>query len=607
MLKARPADDRLTSLFGRLDSFASLASDLRDGLSTPSTLTPAIRRALDSEYHALEASFARVEQAVQPMSARLLVGNSVEIDILTAADVMSSLVALRADVRDLHVQLSHQVRALLYPGAADPLEIRLIDAGFADPITAARRFREWQEGSPAVVRRASERRAMAKVLPALIDGLERLADPDVAVRALDEIICRLPANIPLFSALYARPSLMTSLLGLIDHAPALARHLIAQPKLIGHMIDSRAYAPLPAAADLDAEFKLLISGADRGQGNVRVAHAVNAYKFALGLQLLEANADAIDIALANTDVAEAALRTVADDVLARMAAIHGKVLGAELAIVALGRFGGSALTTGSDLDLIYLFTGDHRAHSDGRKPLDANEYFSRVAQQITMAMTTATTLGPLYQIDTRLRPWGAKGMLACSTETFARYHFQNAWTWEHMALTRARTVYGTTEACDEVRGLVAERLRQPRNRAALLLDAMKMRSDISRHKPPQGPFDIKLISGGLIDLEFAVHVNQLDHHVGLHPKLRAAVRSQVGAGLMDPAAMSAHDLLTRLLIVLRLLSPHMHEPAPEKRTIIAQACGLSDWDALVAAYAEARATVQRAWQGAMTSPMAGSS
>ena len=109
-----------------------------------------------------------------------------------------------------------------------------------------------------------------------------------------------------------------------------------------------------------------------------MANAVNAYRFGIGLQLIEATEDPIDLAQATTTIAEAALRAIADDVLARMATSHGKVPGSELAIVALGRFGGSALTTGSDLDLIYLFTGDHRAQSDGRKPLDANEYFSRV-------------------------------------------------------------------------------------------------------------------------------------------------------------------------------------------------------------------------------------
>ena len=137
--------------------------------------------------------------------------------------MLSSVVALRSDARDLHVRLSAQVRALLYPGVSDALEVGLIDAGFADPISSARRFREWQSGAPDALRRTSERRALARVLPALIDGLEGLDDPDAAVRMLDEILCRLPNDIALFAALDARPSLLTSLLGLIGHAPGLAR------------------------------------------------------------------------------------------------------------------------------------------------------------------------------------------------------------------------------------------------------------------------------------------------------------------------------------------------------------------------------------------------
>ncbi len=339
---------------------------------------------------------------------------------------------------------------------------------------------------------------------------------------------------------------------------------------------------------------------DRGTGRVKVAQAIAGYRFALGLQLLETTDDALDIAIANCDLAEAGLRAMADDVLARMAENHGTVPGAELVILALGRFGGRSLTNLSDLDIIYLFTGDCRAQSDGRRPLDANEYYSRVAQQITMAMQTVTPLGPLYEVDTRLRPWGAKGMLACSTETYQLYHVENAWTWEHMALTRARPVYGPDAARKDVKTIINARLRAPRERDALLADALKMRGDIARHKPPRGPFDVKLVPGGLVDLEFAVHVHQLGRHAGIHPRLRTAIRSQVSAGLIDAAVIEAHETLSRMLIVLRLLSPLGLEPAPEQRGVIALACGFEGWEALVTAYDKAREAVKLAWQDAIT-------
>ena len=520
------------------------------------------------------------------------------------AELLSALAPLSAEAAELQSSLSRELSAFLQPGNGDGLVAPLIAAGFADPIGAARRLRDWREGRPAALQSDVERAALEAILPTLITRLGRFEDPDTALTTLDEIVGRLPADITLFGPFEARPSLMLSLLDLLGHAPALSRYLIAQPALISRLIDSSAYGPLPSPTQLDAEFRLLLDDGDRAIGRLAVAQAIDGYRFALGLQLLEAADDALDIAIANCDLAEAGLRAMADDVLARMKENHGVVPGAELAILALGRFGGRSLTNSSDLDIIYLFTGDYRANSDGRRSLDANEYFSRVAQQITTAMSAVTPLGPLYEVDTRLRPWGAKGMLACSTETYRRYHAENAWTWEHMALTRARPVYGSEEARREVKAIVNQRLRSPRDHAGLLQDAIKMRGDIARHKPARGSFDVKLVDGGLVDLEFAVHVNQLGHHLGIHPRLRTAIRSQVSGGLMDAAMIGAHATLSRMLIVLRMLSPHCHEPAPGQRRVIAQACGFDEWEALVAAYGAARDAVRQAWQTAISQPAA---
>ena len=601
-LKVKSGGERIDTLFNQVDMFAALASDLIDGLGVPAGIQPPMRRAFDAAYVELEVAFSGAEEILVPLSSMVAAGEGFDEAVVAAAELLATLAPIRADAARLHAALSRDIRALLYAGVRDPIEARLIDAGFADPITAGRRLREWREGVPAGLRSASERRSLDAVLPMLVDELERFEDPDATLAALDEIVSRLPGDITLFAPLEARPSLLKSLLALLGHAPTFSRHLIAQPALISRLIDSSAFAPLPPAADLDAEFKLLISGGDRAAGQLRVAQAVSGYRFGLGLQLLEATSDPLDIAIANCDLAEAGLRAMADDVVARMRQNHGTVPGSELVILALGRFGGRSLTAISDLDVVYLFTGDCRSQSDGRKPLDANEYFSRVAQQVTAAMSTVTTLGPLYDVDTRLRPWGAKGMLACSTETFQRYHSENAWTWEHMALTRARPVYGSDAAGKEARTIVSQRLRAPRNRAALLLDAMKMRGDIARHKPARGPFDVKLVEGGLVDLEFAVHVNQLAQHVGIHPRLRTAIRSLVSAGLMDATVVPAHHVLSRMLVVLRLLSPHSQEPAPEQRAVIAQACGFDDWSALTIAYSDARETVRKVWRSAITQP-----
>jgi glutamate-ammonia-ligase adenylyltransferase len=113
---------------------------------------------------------------------------------------------------------------------------------------------------------------------------------------------------------------------------------------------------------------------------------------------------------------------------------------------------------------------------------------------------------------------------------------------------------------------------------------------------------VKLVQGGLVDLEFAIHVTQLQHHIGIDPSLGVALRGLKAAGLVDGELAQAHTLLTRLLIALRTISPHAHEPVAERRATVAEACGFADWAALTAAYEHARRLSHQAWQHAISAP-----
>jgi glutamate-ammonia-ligase adenylyltransferase len=591
-----PPAETLAMVIIRVDELETLALGLIARLKDSATVPIEARRLLDIACAALAVALAEADRAIV-----LPAGTSFEDadETVNAAEHLAALALIRASAAALHDQLGRAIRACLLPGIDDPLELTLGEAGFADPITAARRLRGWTAGEPPVLRRSSERAALGAILPRLILALQALPDPDAALCAIDEIVARLPADMVLFGALDARPSLLVSLLALVARAPALSRYLVVQPALVQAMVDSSAYAPIPTVQDLEAEFSLAIAGGDAGSAAVRLAQAVNRHRFALGLQLLEATGDPLGIAARLADLAETAIRVTARDVLARFEKLHGTVAGSELVILAHGRLGGQEMTHRSDLDLIYLFTGDHRTVSDGACPLDANEYHGRVAQRITAILSTVTALGPLYQVDTRLRPDGATGLLACSTADFDRHQAERAWTWEHMALTRARPLFGSESARRSVRRMINLRLRAPRDRGALLADAVKMRAEIDRAMPASGPFDVKLVSGGLVDLEFAVHVNQLDHHLGLHPKLRTAIRALVAAGRLDSGLIAAHELLARLIVTLRVFSGQGDIPGEELRQAIMRACGHKDWAALVDAYDLARSTVQDAWRSTL--------
>src|SRR5205085_2567225 len=222
-------------------------------------------------------------------------------------------------------------------------------------------------------------------------------------------------------------------------------------------------------------------------------------------------------------------------------------------------------------------------------------YFNRLASRITSALSVPTAVGPLYDVDTRLRPEGAKGMLVVSLEAFEQYQRQEAWTWEHMALCRARPVLGSPEARARTAALIDSILRMPRDAAKIAGDAARMRAEMERHKLARGPLDVKLGPGGLVDLEFAVQVLQLTRHVGLHTRLEVALEEFEAASLVQANIVDALKLLSRILVMLRLVAPGDVKPTPETWQLVAEACGAASWDTLLAEHEAARQSVRDLW------------
>jgi glutamate-ammonia-ligase adenylyltransferase len=179
--------------------------------------------------------------------------------------------------------------------------------------------------------------------------------------------------------------------------------------------------------------------------------------------------------------------------------------------------------------------------------------------------------------------------------SFERYQREEAWTWEHMALTRARAVFGAPEDRAELERIIAATLAAPRDPVKLRSDVMSMRAEMAAHKPPRGAIDAKLMRGGLVDLEFLVHYLQLRDEVALTPDLGAAVRELAGAGLLPESVPFAHDLMTRMLVANRLFAPDGEPPPPASRELVARAAGCAGWESLLGDFAAARATVAKTW------------
>ncbi|MCP3734826.1 bifunctional [glutamine synthetase] adenylyltransferase/[glutamine synthetase]-adenylyl-L-tyrosine phosphorylase [Sphingomonas sp. RP10(2022)] len=482
------------------------------------------------------------------------------------------------------------------PHEAHALSAGLTDAGFADGEGAAARIAGWRAGRYPALRSPAARAALEAVLPVLMPALAGAPDSAAALLRLDRLLERLSSAINILRLLEARPGLASLLATILSHAAPLADALAVRPELIDWLIDASAFEPLGSVDELAIELR----GDDAGDYQALLDHVrrlVGEKRFALGSQVVAGVSDPLDAAAGYARLAEAAIAVLAAATVAEFARSHGRVPGSELVVLAFGRAGGGALTHASDLDLVYLFTGDFAGESDGAKPLGATLYYNRLAQRITAALSVPTAAGPLYPVDTRLRPSGTQGPLVVSLDSFARYQREEAWTWEHMALARARPVFGSPSARAAAAAVIADVLGGARPDRDLAREAATMRAEMARHKPPTGPLDAKLLPGGLVDLEFTVHLAQLCHRTGFDPNLSRAIAALAEEGLLPPGLGAAHDLLTRLLVTLRLVAPDAAVPPPATQALIARALGLADWAAVLAALAATRQEVEAAWNG----------
>ncbi|WP_375381561.1 bifunctional [glutamine synthetase] adenylyltransferase/[glutamine synthetase]-adenylyl-L-tyrosine phosphorylase [uncultured Sphingomonas sp.] len=594
-----------------IEFFAQIHQLIHGGRD-PALRAPATRDALarladagwiaGDEAQDLIAAYAvlrRIEHRVQMIDDRqthlLPAGNALDrvarLDGLADGDALLGLLALPvARVAAVYDSLGSE-REVGLPVDHDRLAEALVGTGFA--ADAARIVERWRTGLYPALRGAGARLALEAVLPALLAALAEGAEPSAALARFDAMIERLPSAINLFRLLEARPPLATLLAAVLSHAGPLADDLARRPALLDGLIDASALDPVPSVSALAAEMTPAETDADYQARLDRVRHIVGERQFALGVQIVAGTADPLGVAHGYARVAEAAIVTLAEATVAEFVRAHGRVPDSELAILALGRMGGGTMTHASDLDLVYLFTGAFGAQSDGAKPLGATLYYNRLASRITAALSVPTAAGPLYAVDTRLRPSGSQGPIAVSVASFDRYQREDAWTWEHMALARGRPVYGSTAARGDVAGVVARVLGGERPARDVAAEARAMRAEMARHKPPAGPLDAKLSPGGLVDLEFAIHVAQLVHRTGFDPDLGRAIDAL--GPLLPPGTHAAHDLLTRMLVTARLLAPDATEPPPATRAVMARAMGVADWNALVADFERTRQDVGALW------------
>jgi len=467
--------------------------------------------------------------------------------------------------------------------------------GFPDAEAAARRVEDWRSGKARALRSPAAQNAFEAMLPGLLQEIAGASEPGRALNRLSDIVERLSSGVNFFRLLEARPNLAQLLAKILTHAPALADQLARRPELFEGLFDASSFDPPPEAEGIAADLLRAMSAGPYDLALDKARRAVNERRFALGVQLIDRRSDPLEVAAGYARVAEGTIGALAKAAVRQFEQAHGSFPSADLVILGLGRLGGCELTHASDLDIIYLHTAPAEGRSDGPKPLGPNNYFNRLASRVTAALSVPTAAGPLYEVDVRLRPEGAKGMLVVSLDAFERYQRNEAWTWEHMALCRARPVFGSAAVRDRVSRLIEDILTAPRDARSVIADAVKMRAEMERHKPAQSLLDVKLGDGGLVDLEFSVHVLQLTRGIGLHPRLEFAIAELHTERCVSSKIVAAQKLLTRMLVMMRLVAPGDVKPTADTWQLVAEACGAASWDELLAEHDAARQSVSELW------------
>ena len=581
-----------------------------DALALAEVIAPEDATLLGQSYDRLRTLEHRL-QMVSDQQTHSLPADPAALDNVARLDGLTDGAALVAELAQISERVGAKFDALITAWAPSgavvvnrqPLAHDLAELGFADPEALATRIESWSNGKFRALRSQAAREAFARIRGALLRALATSPDRDRALLRWEQLIEHLPSAINVFRLLEARPALFAVVMRVLAHAPRLADDLARRADLLDALIDMTAF-DLPGSVEtIAARLARTEKGDDYQCLLDAVRRRVGEMRFALGVQLIEKANGALDIAAALSRVAEATIAVLTAATEAEFAAVHGRVPDARLVILGLGRLGGGGLTHASDLDLVYLFSGDFARESDGARPLGATLYFARLSQRVSVALSAPTAAGALYEIDTRLRPSGTQGPIAVSLDSFAQYQAKEAWTWEHMALCRARPLYGRPEDRAELEAIIQTVLKTPRDPAVLRADVLKMRAEMARHKPAKGPLDVKLARGGLVDAEFIVHYLQLRECTAFNPDLGLAISALADAGLVPHALRENHDLLARLLVVVRLVAPDGAYPPEASRAIVAAACGTADWDSLLTAILAARKLIAAVWQSTFEEPL----
>jgi glutamate-ammonia-ligase adenylyltransferase len=500
-----------------------------------------------------------------------------------------------------------QQHSLSFPDNADDSETldNLIALGFRKPLEVSARVRSWLSGTPRPLKSTFVREHLRELVPLLLEQFARSENPDAAVMAFDRFLSGLQGGGRLFLLLRQNPDLLAIVALTLGSAPRLAEILARYPQSMDALLDPAFFGALPDEEKLSTELSRSLGQSFSSEDFLdRIRMFGQEHMFLIGARILSGTVSAQQAGEAFARLADVMIRELSQTVKDQFEVAHGRIPGQRVALVAMGKLGGREMTATSDLDLIiiYEFDADH-PESDGERPLYGAQYFARLTQRFISALTTQTNYGALYQVDMRLRPSGRSGPLATSLQAFADYQENEAWTWEHMALTRARVVAASPGFGDRIAAAISGILSRARDAETVAADVAEMRAAIAAEKGDKQRWDLKYAAGGLVDVEFIAQYLQLVHAADypdiLDTSTARVLEKATRLGLLAPedsevlrhAVQLYHDLTQ----ILRLCLPGPFEPkaaGADLLGLLARAADLPDFATIEAHLVDTQARVR---------------
>ena len=402
----------------------------------------------------------------------------------------------------------------------DPAKLALkadyfAERGFEKPAEASVTVERWFSGRYRSLKSELARSQLADLVPQFVAQAVRSESPDAALAALDRFLEALHGGAQLYSLLKQNPDLVSLLVTILATAPRLADILAQQPEAMDGVMEPAFFGALPDEAQLEKALLATFGQSDTFEDFLDRARVFGReHMFLIGVRVISGTVSATQAGEVFARLAGVLIRAMLNAATTKFVGDHGKLKRQEVALLALGKLGGYEMTAGSDLDLIVIYDFDQdKPDSDGPRSLNGVQYFARLTQRVVNSLTVPTNYGKLYDVDMRLRPSGRSGPLATSLSSFEHYQDNEAWTWEHMALTRARILSAPPAFAAKIEKIARKVLCRSRVPSEIAGDVREMREAVANERGEDDRWNIKDASGGLLDIEFIAQYLQLVHAV----------------------------------------------------------------------------------------------